>query len=492
MKYVDSPKTVTYCEIIENKSSLSSSQYKKTLQSTTKMIPLKKFLKEPLTNNFLGSEIGSENYVKKSTHYFMRTKALKNYSSILNFSKESLIPMKPDCFIGNGLRKGDLLISKDSNIGEIAISQGDFPNIMCSGAIYKLPIKEEYSKYIFALIKHQMFREQLDILVPKGATIRHAKTLFLDCLIPVPSKKDLELINLLVDCIFKIEVKIDELFNETLQSISKELRNDPCKHKFSTNFTKYSEIRKTGRLDTGLYSHEYMSVISDIKNYKHGYATIDKLGFKLSRGQNLQVSNIGKSIYSNEYHNNFYTLILPKYLSQYGTVNNSSYLGNMNKLKTLEKGDIIFGAEGFEKGRSFVVIDNMENTITNIHGITIKQKKHDLNKGIFVKQILDYYRSNDIFDTISVGGNGGSMAQAYWDYILFPLFPDSIIKEIATNYYNYVYKLKLDNQTINELIISPIKFNEYLKSGIMNLDILSKHLKKMLNRYIDQAFFSCY
>ncbi|MFR7760703.1 MAG: hypothetical protein ACLU1X_07020, partial [Peptoniphilus grossensis] len=169
MKYVDSPKTVTYCEIIENKSSLSSSQYKKTLQSTTKMIPLKKFLKEPLTNNFLGSEIGSENYVKKSTHYFMRTKALKNYSSILNFSKESLIPMKPDCFIGNGLRKGDLLISKDSNIGEIAISQGDFPNIMCSGAIYKLPIKEEYSKDIFALIKHHMFREQLDILVTKGA-----------------------------------------------------------------------------------------------------------------------------------------------------------------------------------------------------------------------------------------------------------------------------------------------------------------------------------
>lgn len=91
-----------------------------------------------------------------------------------------------------------------------------------------------------------------------------------------------------------------------------------------------------------------------------------------------------------------------------------------------------------------------------------------------------------------MGGNGGSMAQAYWDYILFPLFPDNIIKEIASNYYNDFYKLKLDNQTITELINSPIKFAEYLKSGIMNLDILSKHLKNMLNKYINQTFFSCY
>lgn len=48
--------------------------------------------------------------------------------------------------------------------------------------------------------------------------------------------------------------------------------------------------------------------------------------------------------------------MLPKFLSKYGTVDKVEYLGNPNSLKTLKKGDLIFGAEGFEKGRSIVII----------------------------------------------------------------------------------------------------------------------------------------
>ena len=58
---------------------------------------------------------------------------------------------------------------------------------MLSGALYKLPIKEETKYYLLAFIKHPIFREQLDFMVPKGSTIRHAKTLFLDCKIPIPN-----------------------------------------------------------------------------------------------------------------------------------------------------------------------------------------------------------------------------------------------------------------------------------------------------------------
>ena len=97
------------------------------------------------------------------------------------------------------------------------------------------------------------------------------------------------------------------------------------------------------------------------------------MGFSLSRGQNLQISNIGNSIYSKKKHKNFYTLILPKFISKYGTVDSIEYLGNSKCLKTLKKGDLIFGAEGFEKGRSIVIIEEQEKVITNIHGITIQQ-----------------------------------------------------------------------------------------------------------------------
>ena len=78
-----------------------------------------------------------------------------------------------------GLKKGDLIISKDSNIGEIIILDKDYPDIMLSGALYKLPVKEEFKYYLLAFVKHDIFREQLDFMVPSGATIRHAKTMFL-------------------------------------------------------------------------------------------------------------------------------------------------------------------------------------------------------------------------------------------------------------------------------------------------------------------------
>ena len=45
------------------------------------------------------------------------------------------------------------------------------------------------------------------------------------------------------------------------------------------------------------------NIVFGIKNYKNGFQTISDLGFSLSRGQNLQVSNIGESIYSKKHYN---------------------------------------------------------------------------------------------------------------------------------------------------------------------------------------------
>ena len=98
-----------------------------------------------------------------------------------NLTDETALPIMPSEFVQMNLKEGDLLISKDSNIGEIVILDKNYPNHMLSGAIYRLPVKNEWRYYLLAFIKHKIFREQLDYMVPKGATIRHAKTLFLDC-----------------------------------------------------------------------------------------------------------------------------------------------------------------------------------------------------------------------------------------------------------------------------------------------------------------------
>jgi hypothetical protein len=131
------------------------------------------------------------------------------------------------------------------------------------------------------------------------------------------------------------------------------------------DFPTINEIDSIGRLDTNLYRKEFKETDFLIKNYSKGFNTIYDLGFTLSRGQNLQVSNIGTSIYSKTYFPNFYTLMLPKFLSKYGTIDTVEYIGNPKELKTLKKGDLIFGAEGFEKGRSIIIIEDKEKTITN-------------------------------------------------------------------------------------------------------------------------------
>ena len=69
-------------------------------------------------------------------------------------------------------------------------------------------------------------------------------------------------------------------------------------NKFKFELPTINEIENIGRLDTNLYREHFKKVVFQIENYTKGFQTIQQLGFSLSRGQNLQVSNIGDSVYS--------------------------------------------------------------------------------------------------------------------------------------------------------------------------------------------------
>ena len=165
---------------------VSKKAHKKTIFFNKNYKLVSDFLSRPLKKSDLGIEVGRINYIYKSPYYFLRTKALQPHSFLPEITAESSKPVMPSAFVNSNLKEGDLLISKDSNIGEIIILDKDYPNFMTSSAIYKLPIKK-YKYYLLAFIKHNFFREQLNFMVPKGATIRHAKTIFLDCKIPLPN-----------------------------------------------------------------------------------------------------------------------------------------------------------------------------------------------------------------------------------------------------------------------------------------------------------------
>ena len=172
--------------------------------------------------------------------------------------------------------------------------------------------------------------------------------------------------------------------------------------------------------------------------HEGGYATYEELGFDIGRGQNLQVSCIGKSIYSDDPKANFYRLVAPTDISEYRTVRKFRYLGNKKELSLLKQGDVVFGAEGFGKGRVVILADEVQKTISNIHGIIFHPKDGNIVKGIFLGCFLGYLRSIGLVDAIAAGGSGGSLAIGYFHHVPFPKFPDDKQADIARLYHNYV------------------------------------------------------
>lgn len=483
-QYIEVPLYTTFNDISAKNFSLSATQYKSFSIKNKNIVTVRDFLSRDLVRSDLGSEVGSEAYVEASNYFFIKTKALQSETYLLDINKESVQNITPISFINSNLKKGDLLISKDSNVGEIAILDKDYPNTMLCGGIYKLPaIDKKY--YLLAFIKNNIFRQQIDFLVPRGSTIRHGKTKFLECLIPMPNKNSSDTINyveLLMKAIINKEIEIRKKHKKILIAIQEELENNQSEKEFQYSLPSIKEIESLDRMDSSLYSKTFKEKEFLITNYKHGYATIDELGFIPSRGQNLQVSNIGKSIQCLEYRDGYYTLILPNFLSKYGTVSTKEYLGNPNELKTLNKGEIIFGAEGNEKGRSLVIIEEQERTITNIHGITLTQEQHNIEKGVFVKLFLDYYRDRGMIDDYAVGGNGGSLAIKYWNYLKFPRFPKSVEKNIVTLYHNTQAIYNMSNCNLDNFLEHDGQFNSF--AGIYELDKSMKYLQSKLEQAI--------
>ncbi|MFH1527479.1 MAG: hypothetical protein ABIG69_12665 [Bacteroidota bacterium] len=432
-----------------------------------------------------GNEVGSVNYISKSPKYFIRAKALQKESFLPFLTEETAISIRPQIFTDFDLKAGDILISKDSNIGEAVILDKDLPNHTISGALYKLPVKEN-KYYLFAFLKHKYFLNQLDLLVPKGATIRHAKTLFVDCKVPFPNQKNKDnvvtYVELLTQAIIAKEKEIRKKYEQILIVIEQELLENQKDEEFEYQQPSLVKLKKYNRINAGFYSEYFSKSEFTIKNYRLGFSNIKGLGFNASRGQNLQISCIGKSIYSDKYKEGFYTVIKPKHLSIYGTAFSREYLGNAKKLKTLKAGDIIFGAEGFNKGRSMVILKDRDKTITNIHGITINHKEGDISLSIFIKCFLDYLRKTGMTDLYAVGGNGGSLAMKYLDIIPFPNFPKNKQEQIIGLYNNltdYPKSLNLKN-----FLEEDQRWNE--KSGIIEIDKSTKQLKKQLNSVLDK------
>ena len=262
---------------------LSSSLHKQINVANENYLSLRSLLSRELNRNDLGKEVGSINYVSGSNFFFIKTKALQAFSFLPILNLESTESIMPQAFINHHLKAGDIILSKDSNIGETVILDKDYPNYMLSGALYKLPLSGSDKFYILAFIKHRYFRDQLNRLVPKGATLRHAGTKFLDCNIPFPVNNKEAIVNYVSNItkkIIEIEIEIKKRYSEINDIIETEIiENQKNNTTYSFAHATYSQLSIGKRLDTGVYSNTFQRITHLLTNYKWGvfYVDADKL-----------------------------------------------------------------------------------------------------------------------------------------------------------------------------------------------------------------------
>lgn len=463
------PKEVKISEIKDNLS-LSTNNYKKLSIKNQNRNKIVYYLKKDIPFE-KGIEPGSGAYVEKSNQRFLRNSCINS----IKFSEDEAkyIFLNPNYFDGCTLKNEDILMCTDANIGDCCVYLADGNNIAYSSGMVKLYFADEkYKWYVFAFMRDDYFREQLNAKTPKGATIRHSGDNFLSC--EIPSCEE----NWVYSCFESIVKNIAYSENECRKKLIKstELFDEELMvKKYDYENPTIATITAQERLDSSIYSDTVFQWKQNVQHYSKGYTDLNGFGFKTKRGPSLQKRDLGRSIQTDHYRKGYNILIYPSDISDSGYVEKVTYLGARNRVWFLDEKYILFSSEG-TIGKTFIICDDKMHFTTNIHGTMIfsKSEAADIKQSIYLGLYLNYLRSNGVLNKLSVGANGGSFAVGYWDNILIPKAPESFMDKLKTLY----------DQNVE---LNPIEFdkNKIAKAGIYQLNNFLIKCKAMLQSICD-------
>ncbi len=477
--FITIPMFTTLKDIESKNYSLSATQYKSIHIINKNVKPLSFFLKKALDRTDLGMEVGSDCYVEKSPFLFVKTKALTKESFLLDETEESIECITPKSFNSSNLKEGDLLISKDSNVGEIVVLDKDYPKTMLCSGIYKLPVVNN-KFYVLAFVKSLLFRQQIDFLVPRGSTIRHGKTKFLDCLIPLPNynmDETIQYVEALTKAIINKEIKIKNKVKQIDEIIINELKKHQQSEAFNYSFPSLQDIENVCRIDARTYSEKFKKAEFLIKNYKNGVTYINE--------KNVCSGNTPKKrIISEENELKFYW-VTPSIYNNLGILNSHPTIdcteNNINQNCLLIVNRTSKGEDGKYVGLSyFYDYEHLGKGQCN-QGI-YKVFNYSDNDLMFFNAMLNSSLYRTYCGSISMGSKMREIKTQDVIKIPFPMFPKTKKEEIINNY----HVNGLEYEPFKCDLMSFTKYDEEFNhiAGIYELDRSMRYLQEKLTQAI--------
>lgn len=463
---------------------LSSSLHKQINVANENYLPLRSLLSRELNRNDLGKEVGSINYVSGSNFFFTKTKALQAYSFLPVLNSESTESIMPQAFVDHNLKAGDIILSKDSNIGETVILDKDYPNYMLSGALYKLPLNESDKFYILAFIKHRYYREQLNRLVPKGATLRHAGTKFLDCNIPFPVNNKEAIVNFVSNItkkIVEIEIEIKKRDSEINDTIETELnKNQHTSTIYNFSHATYSKLTIGKRLDTGVYSDTFQRITHLLTNYKGGVFYVD--ADKLRSGSTPKIRDISN------YSEGCLRWITPTNCSDWGFIQTHEKISTPTKNNLNEDAVLLINRTSRGGKGEYVGIGTFYdyNTYGDGHhnqGIyrIIGYSKELL---VFITTFMNTKMMRKYCSALSVGSKMKEIKSEQFLSIPIPVLDSKVLKRVYKLFYTENFDRSIEN------ILSLQTHNVGLFHLSVAESILTQYLNSVLDMIIDNIDFN--
>lgn len=346
-----------------------------------------------------------------------------------------MVPILPTSFKNLSLKEGDVLISKDSNIGEVIILDRDYPKHMICGGIYRLPITKR-KHYIFGLLKSEFFKTQLLFLVSRGTTIKHAKTLFLDCKIPFPNQKNKDEVVIYVESLVLSIINQEKSINKKTellnQGIEQELANQKSKV-FHYEYPTLEKIKKNSRLDTGIYSKEFKKIDFLIRNYKGGFYLLDQKKVKSGSTPQKRVFGEGTDLK--------YLWITPTNITDFGTIGNKERItcdkNNLDKNAMLLVNRTSRGGRGEYVGIAMFYDASLHGEAHHNQGVYRVAGYSDLDL-LFMSCFMNCRYMREYCSGLSIGSKMKEMKANQFLEIPFPIFPENRKVEIANIYKNII------------------------------------------------------